>query len=80
MNYNHIDNVKNYIKQLKEICGADSKWYNELDWFSSVNYNTSSEYYGELLLFVKNLLKDKDMEVFHVDLHNLYKTLSEYFN
>ena len=53
MNYNHIDNVKNFIKQLKEFCGVDSKWYNELDWFSSVNYTTSSEYYGELLLFIK---------------------------
>ena len=51
MKFNHIEDVKRYINFLKNISNEGSKWYRDLEWFSSVNYTTTSEYFGELVKF-----------------------------
>ena len=80
MKFDSIEDIKKYILYLKENCHEESKWYEDLSWFSSNNYTTTSEYFGELILFAKRLIKDKEMKKYKYELLELENVLEAYFN
>ena len=80
MQFEHIEDIKKYILYLKNNCNEKSKWYKELEWFSSNNYTTSSEYLGELMLLVNKLIKDGEMKKYKCELIELENVLKAYFN
>lgn len=58
MKFNNIEDVKRYIQFLMNISHEGSKWHRDLEWFSSNNYTTTSEYFGELLIFIERVVAD----------------------
>ena len=80
MDFDRIEDIKKYIEYLESNCKRNSKWHKDLKWFESNNYTTTSEYFGELLLFVQQLLQDKEMREQRDGLLQLEKTLKSYFN
>lgn len=79
MEFNNIENIKKYILYLKDNCPEESKWYDDLNWFSSNNYTTTSEYFGELMLFLKQLIQADEMKKNRCELLELEKVLKAYF-
>ena len=64
---------------MKDNCPEESKWYDDLNWFSSNNYTTTSEYFGELILFLKQLIQADEMKKNRCELLELEKVLKAYF-
>lgn len=79
MKFNHIEDVKRYIKFLKNISHEGSKWYRDLEWFSSNNYTTTSEYFGELVKFIEKVVADGAFMEQKEELIQLHDTIKAYF-
>lgn len=79
MQFDNIHNIKKYILSLKNSCHEESKWYADLVWFSSNNYTTTSEYFGELMLLVQQLIVDEEMKEHRYELIQLESVLRSYF-
>jgi len=77
--FGSMDCVKNFISELKDFCGENSRWYNELVWFCQTNYTTTSEYYGDLMLLVERLCNDAELKEYHKDLNILLQKLHQLF-
>ena len=71
MKYKNIESIKEYTCQLFEKCAQQSKWHEELAWFSKNHYTTTSEYLGELNILIDRMLEDHDMKMYHRGLHRL---------
>lgn len=79
MKFNQIEDVKRYIKFLKDSSFEGSKWYKDLEWFSSNHYTTSSEYFDELMTFIERIVADGAFKEHKSELLQLYDTLKVYF-
>ena len=79
MKFNHIEDVKSYINFLKNISNEGSKWYRDLEWFSSVNYTTTSEYFGELVKFIEKVVADGAFKEQKEELIQLHDTIKACF-
>ena len=79
MKFDSIENIKKYILYLKDNCHEESKWYEDLSWFSANNYTTTSEYFGELMLFLKQLVEVEEMKKYKCELLELENVLKAYF-
>lgn len=79
MKFDNIENIKKYILYLKDNCHEESKWYEDLIWFSANNYTTTSEYFGELMLFLKQLIEAEEMKKYKCELLELENVLKAYF-
>ena len=78
--FDNVESIKEYILFLKDNCYEESKWYEDLEWFSSINYTTTSEYFGELMLFLKQLINAEEMKKYKCELIELENVLKSYFN
>lgn len=79
MKFDHIEDVKGYIKFLKNISHEGSKWYRDLEWFSSNNYTTTSEYFGELVKFIERAVADGAFKEQKGELIQLRDIIKAYF-
>ena len=79
MKFNHIEDVRRYINFLKNISNEGSKWYRDLEWFSSVNYTTTSEYFGELVKFIEKVVADGAFKEQKEELIQLHDTIKACF-
>ena len=80
MEFSNINDIKKFILHMRNSYNEDSELYKELDWFTTNNYTTSSEYFGELMLFIEELINDKDINKNKEDLIKLSNKLKSYFN
>lgn len=62
MEFHSVTDVKQYMATRRQTIAPSSAWWDELDWFSAVNYTTTSEYFGELRLLVQKMLDSGDFE------------------
>ena len=79
MKFNQIEDVKSYMKFLKNSSQEGSRWYRDLEWFSSNNYTTTSEYFGELVIFIEKILVDEVFREHKSELIRLRDTIKVYF-
>ena len=79
MKFSHIEDVKRYMKFLRDSSQKGSKWFGDFTWFSSNNYTTTSEYFGELAIFVEKLLADDELRKHKCELLELRDTIKSYF-
>ncbi len=79
MKFNHIEDVKRYIQFLMNTSHEGSKWYRDLEWFSSNNYTTTSEYFGELIIFIEKVVADGAFKEQEDQLIQLRDTIKAYF-
>lgn len=70
--------VKGYMQYLRDNCEINSKWTEDLKWFSKVNYTIPSEYYGELGEFIERLINDEEMKDYRHELTVLRQTLRKW--
>ena len=79
MKFNRIEDVKKYMNFLKSSSQETSRWYRDLEWFSSNNYTTTSEYFGELVIFIEKILADEAFREHKSELIRLRDTIKAYF-
>ena len=79
MIFNNIEDVKRYMRFLRDSSQEGSKWFGDFNWFSSNNYTTTSEYFGELAILVEKLLKDNELRKHKCELLQLQDTIESYF-
>ena len=79
MKFDCIEDIKRYMTFLKGDCTEQSKWYKDLEWFCSNKYITTSEYFGELMLFIEQLIVDDEMKKHKCELVELKNVLRAYF-
>ena len=53
MIYKNTAELKSKIVQIMNSTDKNSKYYNDLKWFSNMNYTTTTEYFGELKLYLQ---------------------------
>ena len=56
MIYKNTAELKSKIVQIMNSTDKNSKYYNDLKWFSNINYTTTTEYFGELKLFLLDIV------------------------
>lgn len=76
--FRDIFEVKGYMQYLRDNCEINSKWAEDLKWFSKANYTVPSEYYGELGGFVERLINDEEMKDYRHELTVLRQTLRKW--
>ncbi len=79
MKFNQIEDVKSYIKFLQDTVGRDSKWYKDLERFSSHYYPSTSEYFGELVIFIERIVVDEAFKEHKSELLQLRRILKASF-
>ena len=80
MKFNKIEDVKNFVTIIKEKFASNIEMYNRLAWFENVNYTTTSEYYGELLILLDEIVELKEINELKGDVIELIKVLQKIFN
>lgn len=48
------------MEHLSKYYGSENRYYRDWLWFSSVNYTTTTEYFGELKILVKKMIESHD--------------------
>lgn len=59
MRYKNVDDVKQKMKNMFDSIETSNEFYDEFKWFSKINYTTTTEYYGELRIFLMKVLEYK---------------------
>lgn len=76
MEFKDLRDAKALMINLAEKVDKSNKYYNDFIWFSSINYTTSSEYHGELKLFIQSMIDQNDIPAMKQEVNDLYKWLS----
>ena len=58
----------------------NSKYYNDLKWFSNINYTTTTEYFGELKLFLLDIVNLDEFKHYKSDLLDIINQISQILN
>ena len=77
MNFNCIEDIKFLINKILECIDKTDVYYNDLNWFSEVNYTTTTEYFGELKIFINKIINYPKFSEFYLDLKQLLNSLEE---
>ena len=77
MNFKELDDIKEFMQKVRDIVGDSSQLYKDLDWFSSINYTTRTEYLGELKIFLEKIIDDKEVSDHKNELCDLIRIIKE---
>lgn len=75
MEFNDLQDAKKLMARLADTVDPLNKYYYDYKWFSNINYTTSSEYHGELKLFIKTLIDENEIPTMKNDIQDLYSWL-----
>jgi len=75
--FQSIKDVELFIKKMANTLKMEDTHYDELIWFTSVNYTTQTEYLGELLICLKTIRDDRRFEKFKPDIVELIRTIQD---
>jgi len=79
MEFNDISDVKELINKILSVIDNTNEFYDDFKWFSSVNYTTTTEYYGELREFIKKIIDLNRLPVLKNEIQELYNVLNQIF-
>lgn len=77
MQYESVNDVKQMMKNILDSLDPKSDYYNDFKWFSKVNYTTTTEYYGELRIFLLQIQRDNRLKSYQNDLQELYEMIDK---
>ena len=72
--------LKSKIVQIMNSTDKNSKYYNDLKWFSNINYTTTTEYFGELKLFLLDIVNLDEFKHYKSDLLDIINQISQILN
>ena len=76
----NTNDVKLLINMILDKIDKNNEFYNDFKWFSKVNYTTTTEYYGELRIFLKKILDLKVTPAYKNEVQELYLILDKKFS
>ena len=76
----NIVELKSKIVQIMNSTDKNSKYYNDLKWFSNINYTTTTEYFGELKLFLLDIVNLDEFKHYKSDLLDIINQISQILN
>ena len=80
MIYKNTAELKSKIVQIMNSTDKNSKYYNDLKWFSNINYTTNTEYFGELKLFLLEIVNLDEFKHYKSDLLDIINQISQILN
>ena len=80
MIYKNTAELKSKIVQIMNSTDKNSKYYNDLKWFSNINYTTTTEYFGELKLFLSDIVNLDEFKHYKSDLLDIINQISQLLN
>jgi hypothetical protein len=80
MTFNSTEEVKSLINSILNNINKDNLYYNDLKWFSNVNYTTTSEYYGELKIFLEKIVDEATFMAWRDSLSDLLQAIKNIFS
>lgn len=80
MIYKNTAELKSKIFQIMNSTDKNSKYYNDLKWFSNINYTTTAEYFGELKLFLLDIVNLDEFKHYKSDLLDIINQISQILN
>ncbi|WP_312105502.1 hypothetical protein [Pygmaiobacter massiliensis] len=75
MQYRNTNDIKHKIKDILDSIDTSNDYYGEFKWFSKVNYTTTTEYYGELRIFLLKVIQDERFVDYKSELQELYNVI-----
>lgn len=79
MIFSELNDIKNLMKTIITEIDQTNPLYKDFIWFSSVNYTTTTEYYGELKIFLSHILSEGNVPCHQEELTSLLATLEKTF-
>lgn len=79
MTFNNTVDVKALINMILNVIDKSNEFYNDFKWYSNVNYTTTTEYYGELRVFLKKIIDLKAVPAYEEEIQELYFALDKNF-
>lgn len=80
MKYADIIMIENEVKMLLKSMDTQNIYYNDFEWFSEVNYTTTTEYLGELKMFLQKALYDNELKRYQKELRKIRKLIDTAFS
>lgn len=80
MFYKNTDELKNKIIQIMNSTDKNSKYYSDFQWFSNINYTTTTEYFGELKLFLLDIVDSDEFKNYKTDLLEMINQINQTLN
>ena len=77
MEFRSIDDIKQLIESIMHYLGSASAYYDKFEWFSKVRYTTTTEYFGELRIFLLEIMNKKEVMQFRSELRDMYRAVDK---
>ena len=79
MQFDNIKDITSFLLFLRDKNEIDECLYKDFTWFSTNKYTTSSEYFGELMLFLESIADSDSMKKDRDEILKLINILQGYF-
>lgn len=79
MQFDNIKDITSFLLFLRDKNEIDECLYKDFTWFSTNKYTTSSEYFGELMLFLESIVDSDSMKKDRDEILELINILQGYF-
>lgn len=80
MKYMELVTIKNEMKKIVELMDFEDLYYNDFKWFSEINYTTTTEYLGELRIFIKKLQYNNKFKKYQKKFKIICKSIDKLLN
>lgn len=79
MKFESVSDIKNFINIICNSTECNNKYYDDLIWYSKANYTMSTEYYGDIKIFVEKIIAEPTFAQYKDDLKQLLTQLNKLF-